>query len=81
MFKSRSLHDASYENPRVLMYGEDAKFIITFNGANNQKGYDAIETMEYNDQDKEFYYREILFPEGQKKRLQFNFSVGFVALR
>ncbi len=62
IFKSRSLHGSSFENPRVLLYGEDASFILSFNGSPEQKGYLGLETMEYDQSTSEFKYREILFP-------------------
>lgn len=63
IFKSRSLHGSSFENPRVLLYGEDASFIVSFNGSPDQNGYLGFETMEYDQSTSEFKYREILFPD------------------
>src|SRR5256885_10047748 len=60
---SRSLQGASPENPRVILYGPDARFIVTFNGSPAQRGFRAVETMEFEDASKEFRLRELLFPE------------------
>ena len=74
LFNSRSLHGANFKEPRVLLYGEDAKLIISFNGSSNQKGFEALETMEFDETSKEFHFREILFPENSKTRSGPTFS-------
>ena len=63
MFDSRSLQGASPENPRVILFGPDARFILTFNGSPVQRGFRVIETMEFDDASKEFHLRELTFPE------------------
>ena len=62
MFNSRSLQEASYRDPRVILYGPEAKFIITFNGNPGLRGFDALETMEFDDGTKSFRFHEITFP-------------------
>src|SRR3989440_4718067 len=63
VFESRSLQGASPENPRVILFGPDARFIVTFNGSPAQRGFRVVETMEFDDDSKEFRLRELLFPE------------------
>jgi hypothetical protein len=63
VFESRSLQGASAENPRVILFGPDARFIVTFNGSPAQRGFRVVETMEFDDDSKEFRLRELLFPE------------------
>ena len=63
VFESRSLQGASPENPRVILFGPDARFIVTFNGSAAQRGFRVVETMEFDDDSKEFRLRELLFPE------------------
>src|SRR3984893_9097484 len=63
VFDSRSLQGASLENPRVILYGPDARFIVTFNGSPAQRGFRVVETMEFDAATKEFRLRELLFPE------------------
>jgi len=63
VFDSRSLQGASLENPRVILYGPDARFIVTFNGSPAQRGFRVVETMEFDDDSKEFRLRELVFPE------------------
>jgi hypothetical protein len=63
MFESRSLQGASLENPRVILFGPDARFILTFNGSPSQRGFRVVETMEFDGATKEFRLRELSFPE------------------
>src|SRR5690349_15808778 len=61
MFESRSLQGATPENPRVILFGPDARFILTFNGSPAQRGFRVVETMEFDDGEKEFRLRELVF--------------------
>jgi hypothetical protein len=63
VFDSRSLQAASPENPRVILYGADARFILTFNGSPQQHGFHSVETMEFDDRTGVFHLRELVFPE------------------
>ncbi len=63
VFESRSLQGASLENPRAILFGADARFIVTFNGSPAQRGFRVVETMEFDEQSQEFRLRELLFPE------------------
>ena len=79
-FHSRSLQSASYLNPRVIFFGNNAKFMLTFNGSSDQVGFNALELAEFNDLTKTFSYQEILFPTQltttpDKDALQVHFSV------
>jgi len=64
MFRSRSLHGASFAHPRAILFDPEARFVISFNGDASQAGFAALETMEFVDADKSFRFREIVFPEG-----------------
>jgi cytochrome c553 len=63
VFDSRSLQGASFENPRVILYGPDARFVLTFNGNAAQHGFRAVETLEFDAAAREFRLRELEFPE------------------
>lgn len=63
MFDSRSLQSASFENPRVILYGRDARFVVTFNGDAAQRGFRMLETLEFDTVAREFRLRELEFPE------------------
>lgn len=61
-YDSRSLHGSSFENPRAIAFSDDAKTILTFNGDQNQNGYERLEIMCFNDRKKTFEFRDIAFP-------------------
>jgi hypothetical protein len=61
VFSSRSLQDASYANPRAVLFGDDATLVLTFNGDPTARGYDAVETMEFDTATASFRFREIQF--------------------
>src|SRR5258708_26724816 len=63
VFESRSLQGASFENPRAILFGPDARLILTFNGGARQRGLRSVETMEFDEGTREFRLRELLFPE------------------
>lgn len=60
-FGSRSLQGSSYLNPRAILFNRDATFIVTFNGEPSQRGYYALETMEFDPSANRFVYRELAF--------------------
>ena len=64
MFESRSLQGASFAAPRAILFGSDARFILTFNGDPAQRGYQSLETMEFDAAAKEFRLRELQFSPG-----------------
>jgi hypothetical protein len=61
IFSSRSLQQATYSAPRVILYGSDAHLVLTFNGDASQRGFNTVETLEFG-RDKHFRLREIRFP-------------------
>ena len=61
-YESFSLQTASFNNPRALVFGCDAKTVLTFNGLDRQKGYERLEVACANDQTKAIEFREITFP-------------------
>src|SRR5258706_3124431 len=63
VFDSRSVQEASPSNPRVLLFGNDARFTVSFNGDAGQRGFGAVETMEFSDVTATFTLREIRFPD------------------
>jgi hypothetical protein len=46
MRRSASIQDASDAHPRAIVFGDDARFIFTFNGEPSQRGYDAVEILQ-----------------------------------
>ncbi|MDJ0956115.1 MAG: hypothetical protein QNI91_04630 [Arenicellales bacterium] len=63
-FGSRSLHGSSYENPRVILFGNTAKFIIAFNGDPTHSEYHSLEAMQFREESKVFELRSISFENG-----------------
>lgn len=63
MYHSRSIQQGSLENPRVLLFGTDAKLIVTFNGEPGQTGYDKLEILHFDDASETFELRSIDFKE------------------
>ena len=63
VFASRSLQGASFERPRVILFGSDAQFIIAFSGDPGQPGFNLLETMEFDARSGKFLLREMEFPQ------------------
>lgn len=61
MYGSFSIQKSSFEEPRALVFGPDARFIFSFNGNSNQMGGKSFETVEYSDKTHSFQFREITF--------------------
>jgi len=63
VYDSRSVQGASALAPRVLLYTPDARFVVAYNGDPGQAGYQSLETMEFDDGERAFRFREVTFPE------------------
>jgi len=61
MYDSFSLHQSSFLEPRVIVYGPKAEFILTFNGGTHMRGGNALEVMQYEASTGAFQFREISF--------------------
>lgn len=62
-FASKSIQESSLMNPRAIVYGRAADFVITFNGHPKQRGYEMLEVMNFNRAQKKFEFFEIEFNE------------------
>jgi hypothetical protein len=62
MFRSRSLHGSSFSHPRAILFDSEARLVLSFNGDPGQSGFGDLETMEFDDADKSFEFRQIAFP-------------------
>jgi hypothetical protein len=70
MYRSRSLHQASPEAPRAILFTPTARFVVTFNGGERKyRGHDKLEVMQYHDKSQSFEFREIEFLSGQSARV------------
>ena len=65
LYEPHGLQGASFENPRVVLFGSDAKIILTFNGDPAQKRYSDLEIMEFDDQSRSFNLSTISFASEQ----------------
>ncbi len=72
LYKSRSIQSGSNLNPRVILYGDDAKLIITFNGSPEQRGFNKLEIMQFRDDSFKFDFKEIDFSEAELGNVVFN---------
>ena len=61
VFSSRSLQQATFRDPRAILYGSDARLMLSFNGDPAERGYQMLETAEYNGVEASFHFREIRF--------------------
>lgn len=62
IFSSRSSQEATFRDPRVILFGSDARLMLAFNGNPAAHGYATLETAEYDPNDARFRFREIRFP-------------------
>jgi hypothetical protein len=73
MRRSASIQDASDAHPRAIVFGDDARFIFTFNGEPSQRGYDAVEILQFRERTDElparWELREIRFRDGKSPEL------------
>ncbi len=58
---SSGLQEASYEFPRIFLFGIAGDFILTFNGHPSQAGFDKLEILEFDTQEKKFHLYEAGF--------------------
>ncbi len=59
--KSKSIQEASIVNPRVILFGQTGKLILTFNGDPSQRNYNALEIMSFDEISKKYELREMIF--------------------
>jgi hypothetical protein len=60
LHRSRSLQKATYENPRVILFGKDAKLTCAFDGDG-----DSLECFQFIDVTRTFDFRHVQFPTPQ----------------
>ena len=61
MYVSESIQQATFSEPRVLVFGRDARFVFSFNGGRHNYGGDAIEAYQFDDIEKKFEFYSIVF--------------------
>lgn len=66
MYASGSLQEATFIEPRIIVFGPLADFIFTFNGSKDMGGGGTVEMMSYDHDRKDFSFTEL----GFKKELK-----------
>lgn len=78
-YSSLSLHGSNYVNPRAIVYGPTADFIITFNGSPEQEGYGSLEVLSYSPENG-YEFRDVSFL-GEKKNHADVFAKNEIEIR
>jgi hypothetical protein len=60
-YDSQSLQGSSYDNPRAILFGRTAQFVLSFNGDPSQQHYNAIEAMQFREGAESFELYSIEF--------------------
>ncbi|MGE3261949.1 MAG: hypothetical protein AB7K68_09235 [Bacteriovoracia bacterium] len=61
MSDSMSAQPSSPTHPRAILFGQDAKFVVTFNGDPKHLNYDRLEVLQFREETNEFELRFIKF--------------------
>lgn len=67
MHKSRSIQRSSAEAPRAILFGNNAKMVMAFNGDANDAGFDRLEVMEFKENTEKFEFKFIYFADKDTK--------------
>ncbi|HLQ89872.1 MAG TPA: hypothetical protein VK148_07550 [Xanthobacteraceae bacterium] len=69
VYESRSPFHAgiSPEYPRVILFTNDARLVLTFIGDERQPGFDLLETMSFDDDKAKFELRPYLMPAAERR--------------
>ncbi|MBI1861367.1 MAG: hypothetical protein HYR96_10665 [Deltaproteobacteria bacterium] len=68
MKNSVSQQESDPLHPRAILYGDDARFIVTFGGHPAYESFQTLETAEFVEPRKEVELREIVFSAGNPAR-------------
>ena len=71
---SSSLQQASLESPRLILFGINAKTVLTFNGDASHKGYNTVEFAEFNESKSAIEFKEMTFPKSDSGAGKVEFS-------
>lgn len=74
MRQTRSLQHATASNPRVILFGRDAKLTCAFNGAPGSRGFDSLECFQFCREERAFDFRDIQFPTDENGLKSVKFS-------
>jgi hypothetical protein len=76
MYTSGSLQEASDTNPRVILFGADARLTCAFNGDPSQVGFDSLECFQFRESERSFDFRQIRFPTSSNGLTRVAFSAS-----
>lgn len=68
LYSSESIQEATFTEPRVIVFGPDAKFVFTFNGGQGHAGGASVEAFQFDDVNKKFNFHEIIFKNDLKSK-------------
>jgi hypothetical protein len=71
---SLSLQSASVTNPRAIVYGQDGRLLMAFNGNSSQDGFDNLEMIQFRGETQSFEMHLIQFPGTQSSIREPQFS-------
>lgn len=71
MFETQSAQGASAEQPRVILFGEDAKLLLAFTGDAKQTRGNRLEVIQWREKERRFDFKEVVFEEDGKKAPHF----------
>ncbi len=71
-YRSRSLQQASPTHPRVILFSENADFVMSFNGHRRQRGFQNIEMMRFDHVESRFEFYEMSFENDQAQLSEAN---------
>lgn len=74
MHQSESLHSASPDYPRAIVFGTDASFVLAFSGILNSPNSNILEMFQFHPETASFEFKEIEFPEGDPTTLKAKIS-------
>ncbi len=80
LYNSLSLQESSFTEPRVIVFGAEAKFILAFNGNQNMRGGMGFETVEYSPSSQSFLFRAVVFKYPGFDRAKIHLEPGEIAL-
>ncbi len=74
MYRSASAQESDFLNPRVILFGLDAKAILTFNGHSAQRNHNRLELVFFNELLKKPEFYTMNFPAKDSREGQVKFS-------
>jgi hypothetical protein len=67
LYRSESLQQASYSNPRVVLFGGDGALLVAFNGDPALEGYKTVEAIEYDEAHANYNFFLVDFSSSEMK--------------